>query len=135
MPSKTEIHNEPKTLYCRFCGKSILKEDKKNHEKSDCEYVHIENKVNKCRLCGEVLKKLTPKHVQSCKSFIKFLRIIPNGFECRLCPKTITCSAYNISRESMHRHLESKHGIIRQGPITTEDLKNNAGYLFSCTVV
>ena len=68
-------------------------------------------------------------------NFYKFLRIVPNGFECILCPKTITCSAYYISREPMHRHLESKHGIIRQGPITTEDVKNNAGYLFSCTVV
>ena len=84
--------------------------------------MQIENKVNKCRLCGEVLKQLTPKHIQSCKSFYKFLRIVPNGFECKLCPKSITCSAYYISREPMHRHLESKHGIIRQGPIAKGQL-------------
>ena len=94
MPSKTEIQNEPKTIDCRFCGKSILKENKKSHEKSDCEYVQIENKVKKCRLCGEVLTQLKPKHLQSCKSFYKFLTIVPNGFECRLCPYSITCSAY-----------------------------------------
>ena len=74
---------------CQFCGKSILKENIKEHLKSDCKYVQIEtsgnidlssfrnghcikNSVVKCRLCEEVIKINHKTHVNQCKNFYKF---------------------------------------------------------------
>ena len=87
---------------CQFCGKSISKENIKEHLKSDCKYVQIEisgnidlssfrnghcikNSVVKCRLCEEVIKINHKTHVNQCKNFYKFAKKCSIGFECILC--------------------------------------------------
>ena len=90
---------------CQFCGKSISKENIKEHLKSDCEYVQIEisgncikNSVVKCRLCDEVIKINHKLHVNQCKHFYKFAKKCSIGFECTLCAASNKRQLISISK-------------------------------------
>ena len=137
---------------CQFCGKSISKENLKEHLKSDCEYVQIEisgnfikgsvikNSVVKCRLCEEVIKFNHKIHVNSCKHFYKFAKKCSSGFECTLCPYSTTHPPYYISRGTMTRHLRLNHGILKTDPIPSDNtvlgnVENSTGYLFFHRVI
>ena len=108
-------------IECQFCGKPVIRGSIKTHEKTH-------HAPKECRFCKESKKFDILGHEENCKYFYKFIRKCSYGFECTLCTSRQTfCS----TRSTMHQHLTLQHGILRQNPISVnnliEDVENDTG--------